>query len=174
VKCFEFGFAQSRLVIWLIWSLLLLALVSCEIDPTSDPVYRSDLIGAYMGKVHGGLCDSLWLNQDSTYLRKFESFSHKVFLDKGTWHMFSNGPGWNPRQISIEFLAFVDRFDPDSIPKTFRLSGSVGFPDSLPTYRIIGVFKTQWNSEAHIILGGPYSIVWERTTGYQKADSTRK
>jgi hypothetical protein len=174
VKCHKLELARSRLAIWLVWSLLLLALVSCEIDPTSDPVYRSDLIGVYMGKVYGGLSDSLWLNRDSTYLRRFESFNHEVFIDKGTWRMVSYGPEWIPRRVSIEFPAFIDRFDPDSIPKTFSISGNVGFPDSLPTFRTIGVFKTQWKSEAHIILGGPYSIVWERTTGYQKADSTRK
>jgi hypothetical protein len=150
--------------IW-IAAIAFLIVLSCNVSPTSDPISRSDLIGEYEGKWHGGQSDKLTLNADSTYVREFTSFDGQHYVDRGKWELLYLRSDSDLTCVDLTLLGFIDRFESDSLRPNEHLSGAAGVPDTLPAYRTIGVFKYTPGSVTYVLLGGKDDPVWERQFG---------
>lgn len=155
----------SRLIVLGRWVLppvcLLLMAGVCEMEPRSEPIEFSDLVGSYAGKVHGGLMDSLWLNADSTYVRKFLSFEGRLYVDSGRWRGYSASVPFDPRSVGLEFPKFIVRYNRDSVSDSDELDGDV-VADSVAGRRLTGITKETHGTTTVISLGGRYSPNWVR------------
>jgi hypothetical protein len=102
----------------------------CEMEPMSEPVEYSEIIGTYEANYDAGLEDRLELSPDSTYIRYFVTREGREFTDTGRY-IFSYDSD-DHRRMSIMLFNFRLRFpvDPTHLFEYNDAEGAV--VDSLP------------------------------------------
>lgn len=99
-----------------------LFLNSCEMEPTSLPVERSEVSGIYLANYKAGLVESLELRPDSTYSYRFLSKDSLEFVIEDQWRFHY---GMNRKDHPEVFL--------DNFMAPFPLYGMC-YCDDCPSY----------------------------------------
>lgn len=60
-------------------------IVGCEMEKSSDPVKRSELIGFYIAN-HNGI-ETLQVRDDSIWIRSYVDLKGEKYIDSGTWQL---------------------------------------------------------------------------------------
>lgn len=138
-------------------------LSSCSLSPRIQPVTQAEMVGAYAATFHAGQIDSLYLNADSTYVRRFKSFDGVTHEDHGRWYLHVLGSRQNSPYVKLQLDQFITRFKEDS------MSGSSpfdpipgGIADSIAAPREARIWKEVVGSHVTLRIGDHYGSAWAR------------
>lgn len=86
-------------------SILVLMQVGCEVEDSSLPIKRSEIIGTYVANYHAGLLESISLREDSSYTYYFLSRDSEEFAIESRWTLlYDMGRSDRPRVVLLDFI----------------------------------------------------------------------
>ncbi len=138
-------------------------LLSCSLSPRIQPVTQAEMVGAYAATFHTGQIDSLYLNADSTYVRRFESFDGVLHEDRGRWYLHVLGSRQNSPYVKLQLDQFITRFKEDSTSGNSLFDPIPGgISDSIATPREARIWKEIIDSHVVLRIGAHYGPAWMR------------
>jgi hypothetical protein len=114
----------------------------CEMEPMSEPVEYSEIIGTYEANYDAGLGNRLGLRPDSTYIRYFMTRDSMEFTDTGRYIFFYRSG--DRRKASIRLFDFRLRFTVDPMSPVKYSDEEDAVLDSLPCTIVTSFHKAKY------------------------------
>ncbi|MFH2037015.1 MAG: hypothetical protein ABIJ45_11475 [Candidatus Zixiibacteriota bacterium] len=91
---------------------MLLIINGCDIDLSSEPISKDELVGEYIANYNAGKFEKLIIYMNGNYVHIFESKTGSTFVDTNSWELI-NELG-NINRPTITFYGFIDRYPIDA------------------------------------------------------------